>query len=81
MEESNLSKNPFELSLTQSPFVDDQASAHDVMPRECLQDFPPQQTEIDWTRSATMTTPVDDTSWAYLGQFLNLSDVDLMPDT
>ena len=81
MEESNLSTNPYEISSTQSPFVGDQASAHDVMPQQCLQDFPPQQTEIDWTRSPTMTTPVDDTSWAYLGQFLNLSDVDLMPDT
>ena len=81
MEESNLSTDPSDLSLMESPFIGDQANAHDAMPPQCLQDFRPEQTEIDWTRSHTMTNPMNDTSWAYLGQFLNLSDFDLMPST
>ncbi|MCJ1458928.1 hypothetical protein MMC28_009304, partial [Mycoblastus sanguinarius] len=81
MNESSLSTNSFEFSLIQSPFAGDQASAHDVMPPYCLQDFPPDQTEVDWMGSELMARPMDDTSWAYLGQFLNLSDDDLMPSS
>lgn len=74
MNESHLSASPFELSLMQSPFAGDQARAHDVVPPRCPQDFVPQQTEADWAGNESMTRPTDDFSWAYLEQFLNLSD-------
>lgn len=71
MNESILSTNTFEVSTMQSAFAGDQDSAHDVMPPHCLQDFPLEQTEVDWERSETMARPVDDTPCAYLGQLLN----------
>ena len=70
-----------EVPLMGSPFVNGQTSAHDVMPAQCLQDFPSEQTVIDWTGGEDLASTMEDTSWAYLEQFLNLSDIDLMPST
>ena len=81
MNESTLSTNPPKSPLMLSPFAGDQASAHDVVPSHCLQDLAPEQIEADWVGSESMTMAMDDFSWAYLGQFLNLSDDDLMPST
>ena len=79
--EHNAFPNSFEFSLQQSSFVGEQAHGLDVMPPQCMEDFPHEQTETDTAGSESMARPMDDTSWGYLGQFLNLSDVDLMPAT
>ena len=63
------------------PLVNGQTSAHDVMPPQCLQDVPSEQTGIDWTGGEDMTRSMEDTSWAYLEQFLNLSDIDRTPSS
>ena len=68
--------NASEFSSLQSAVAGDQTNAHNVMPSQSLQDMR-EQTEPDWTGSEDLAMPLDDTSWAYLGQFLNLSDVDL----
>ena len=81
MTETGASNTSLEFPLMGSPFVNGQTSAHDVMPRQCLQDFPSEQTGIDLTRGEGMASSTEDTSWAYLEQFLNLSDIDLMPST
>ena len=75
------SKVSEEFPLTGSPFVNGQTSAHDVMPPRCLQELGSEQTGIDWTGGEDMARPIEDTSWAYLEQFLNLSDIDLLPST
>lgn len=80
LNEFSLSASPFGMSLMQSPFAGDQASAHDVVSPHSLQDFAAQQTEVDWTGSEPMTRPTDDFSWAYLEHFLNVSDDHSMPD-
>ena len=81
MTDTSASNTSLGFPLMGSPFVNGQASAHDVMPAQCLQDFPSEQTEIDWTGGEDMARPMEDTSWAYLEQFLNLSDIDLMPSS
>lgn len=55
--------------------------SHDIVPPQCLQDVPSEQAGFDWTGGKDMTRPMEDTSWAYLEQFLNLSDIDLMPSS
>ena len=59
--------------------VNGHTNAHDVMPAQRLQNYPSEQTGIDWTGGEDVARPMEDTSWAYLEQFLNLSDIDLMP--
>ena len=81
MDGSSISSNSFESSLMQSPFAGDQASAHDVVPPQRVQDFPPDLTKAGWTESESTAMRMEDFSWANLGQFLNLSDIDLMPST
>ena len=66
-------------SSMQVPFAGDQTDSQDVMSSPYLQDFAPKQMEADRAGSEAMTTSMDDSSWAYLEQFLNLSDYDLMP--
>ncbi len=79
--ESIFSTNEYDLSLLQSPFAGDQASAQESMPPYRMQKFPPEQTEADWAGSENMARSTDDPSWAYLESFLNLSDHDLMLST
>ena len=81
MQESSGSTDGFDFSLIQSLSGDDQTSTHDIRPPQYLQDFPLEQTEASWTGSEFVATPIEDNSWAYLGQFLNLPDADLMPST
>ena len=76
--ESSLLTNTLEPSSMQLPFAGDQTNGH-VIPSPYLQDFPPKQMEAGWAGSEAMTTSMDDSSWAYLEQFLDLSDHDLMP--
>ena len=71
--EISLSTNTLQLSL-QSSFADGQTSAPFFLPPEGLQGLPPEETEADWVGSQSSTTPMNDFAWAYLGQFLNLSD-------
>ena len=68
----------FGLSPMQSPFASDHTGAHDSIPYS-VQELQPEQMEADWAESEIMPMPMDDPSWAYLGQFLNLSDDDLGP--
>ena len=65
-------------SSMQVPFAGDQTDSQDVISSPYLQDFAPKQREADRAGSEAMTTSMDDSSWAYLEQFLNLSDHDLM---
>ena len=81
MTDTSNSNTSLEFHLMGSPFVNGQASGDDVMPPQCLQDFPSEQTKSDWTGGEDMARPMEDTSWAYLEQYLNLSDIDLMPST
>ena len=81
MNESNLPTDEFESSLTRSTFPSDEASAYDAVPSHFVQDLPPEQTEADGMGMESVTTPMEDFSWAYLGRFLNLSDDELMPST
>ena len=73
--------NSLEFPSTGSPFTNGPTSAHDVMPLQSLQDVPSEQTGIDWMGGEDMVRPMEDTSWAYLEQFLNLSDIDIMPSS
>ena len=68
-------------SLMQSQPTGDQASAHGVMPIDSLQGFHPGEIQSDWAENEGIVVPMDDTSWTYLEQFLNLSDDGLMLDT
>ncbi|KAL8822584.1 MAG: hypothetical protein Q9191_006680 [Dirinaria sp. TL-2023a] len=79
MNKSNPSTNDFGPSSLQTPVMDDLANGHtDLLPRD-LPEFLPEQTETDWTGSEAVQYSLEDSSWAYLGQFLNLSDGALMP--
>ena len=60
------------------PFAGDQTRADDSVPHS-LQELQPEQMEPSWTESDIMPMPMDDPSWAYLEQFLNLSDDDFGP--
>ena len=66
-------------SSMQVPFAGDQTDSQEFISSPHLQDFAPKHMEAGWVGSEAMTTPMDDSSWAYLEQFLNLSDHDLMP--
>lgn len=79
MNESNFLTNTLEASSVQLPLASDQTNSQNVMPSSYLQDFPSKQLEAGWAGSEPMTTSMDDSSWAYLEQFLNLSDHDLVP--
>ena len=79
MNESDSLINTLEASSVQLPFAGDQTTSQDVMPSSYLQDFRSKQVEAGWAESEAMTTSMDDPSWAYLEQFLNLPDHDLMP--
>ena len=74
--QSGLMANPFDLSPMRSPFAGDQTSAHDSIPHS-LNEFQPEHMEANRTESEIMPMAMDDPSWAYLGQFLNLPDEDL----
>ena len=78
MAKPSSSTTSFDLSLTQSKSFGDQTYGLDNMGLHGLQGFAPEQTETVWTESDPTTRPLDDVSWAYLGQFLNLSSGDLM---
>ena len=73
------STDSFDLSLMQSQFYGDQLNGIDNVRRDGLRDFSPDLTEVNWTESDLTASSIDDASWAYLGQFLNLSDGDIMP--
>ena len=78
---SSFSIDPFESSLMQSPFAGDTAGHGDISLSHFGQHFSLEQVEPDMAGWETLAGPIDKTSWAYLGQFLNLSDDDLMPNT
>ena len=61
-----------ESSFIQSPVNGDQSSAHHVL-------IPP-QTEVSRAVSQNIETPMDDSTWAFLEQFLNLSNIDAVED-
>ena len=79
MNESSFLTNTLEASSVQLPLAGDQTNSQNVMPSPYLQDFPPKQMQAGWAGSEAMTASIDDPSWAFLEQFLNLSDHDLMP--
>ena len=81
MTDTGASNTSLEFPLMGSPFINGQTGAHDVMPPQSLQDVRSEQTGFDWTGGEDMARSMEDTSWAYLEQFLNLSDVDLMPSS
>ena len=68
-------------SLTQSPFAGDQTITHNVLPSNSFQNIPLGQTNSNWATSESIAGSMDDPSWAYLEQFLNLSDDDVMLGT
>ena len=76
---SDLSMVSFDSSLGQFQFPVNQVGVHDAVPQHCLEDSQPKQTEIDGAGGGILAGPMDDASWAYLDQFLNLSNNDLMP--
>ena len=79
MNESRFLTNISEPSSTPLLFTGDETNSQNIVLSPDLQGFPPKQVEASWAGSEAMTTPIDDSSWAYLEQFLNLSDHDLMP--
>ena len=81
MENFGLSTDSLKFFQMQSPFAGDQASIHDFLPPHPLRDFPPEQTEGDWAGSESTARPMNDFSWTYLEQFLNLSNDDLISST
>ena len=81
MNESSFLTNTLEPSSTQLPFAGNETNSQNVMPSPYLEDFPPKQVEAGWAGGEAMTTSPDDSSWAYLEQFLNLSDHELFLPT
>lgn len=79
MTDTGISNTSLDLPSMGSPFLNGSTGAHDVILPQCPQDAPSEQTGIDWVGGEVMTRSTEDTSWAYLEQFLNLSDIDLMP--
>ena len=79
MHESNPSTDSLEPSLLQSPSRDDLPNGYNDLLQNQLSELLPEQTEADWMGSDVIEFPPDDASWAYLGQFLNIPDGDLMP--
>ena len=81
MNEPGFVTNTLEPSPMHLPHAGDATNSQNVMPSPYLQEFPPKQVEAGWAGSEAMTTSPDDSSWAYLEQFLNLSDQELFLPT
>ena len=80
MNHSDSSTSPLNPSLMQSSSFGDHASDLDVARFDVLQDCESEQMVTNWAESDGTATSTDEASWAYLEQFLNLSDGDVVRD-
>ena len=63
--------------LMQSSIADNHPGAQVIIPESHPEELLPEHRNTDWKGGENMTRPIDDDEWAYLEQFLNLSNDEL----